>query len=67
LLAKLRTLDRDMAEGESDVALADKSEIDGLARAARIVSFFDKEAAARGEGVVLYDFPRSQQGCGVGL
>jgi hypothetical protein len=45
-----------------------KGEIDGLvARAGKIVKFFDKEAAAKGEGVVLYDFPRSQQACGVGL
>jgi hypothetical protein len=67
LLAKLRTLDRDMLREKLSRWLT-KSEIDGLvARAARIVSFFNKEAAAKGEGVVLYDFPRSQQGCGVGL
>jgi hypothetical protein len=45
-----------------------KSEIDGIiARAARIVSFFDREIAAKGENAVLYDFPRSQQACGTGL
>jgi len=45
-----------------------KPEIDGLvARAPSIVSFFDREVAAKGEGTVLYDFPRSQQACGVGL
>ena len=67
LLAKLRTLDRDMLRGKLSRWLT-KSEIDGVvSRAGRIVSFFDKEAAAKGEGAVLYDFPRSQQACGVGL
>ena len=67
LLAKLRSLDRDMLTEKLSRWLT-KSEIDGLvARAARIVNFFDKEAAAKGEGAVLYDFPRSQQACGVGL
>jgi hypothetical protein len=67
LLAKLRTLDRDMLKERLSRWLT-KSEIDGLiARAGAIVSFFDKEAAAKGEGAVLYDFPRSQQACGVGL
>jgi hypothetical protein len=67
LLAKLRTLDRDMLR-EKLSRWQTKAEIDGLvARAGIIVSFFDKEAAAKGEGAVLYDFPRSQQACGVGL
>jgi hypothetical protein len=67
LLAKLRTLDRDML-GEKLSRWLTKSETDGLvARAGNIVRFFDKEAAAKGEGAVLYDFPRSQQACGVGL
>ena len=45
-----------------------KPEIDALAaRATKIVDFFDKEVAAKGEGAVLYDFPRSQQACGAGL
>ena len=67
LLAKLRALDRDMLREKLSRWLT-RPEIDGLvARAARIVSFFDKEAAAKGEGAVLYDFPRSQQACGVGL
>jgi len=44
-----------------------KPEIDGLvARAPNIVRFFDREVAAKGEGTVLYDFPRSPQACGVG-
>jgi len=67
LLAKLRTLDRDMLREKLSRWLT-RAEIDALvARAARIVSFFDKEAAAKGEAAVLYDFPRSQQACGVGL
>jgi len=67
LLAKLRTLDRDMLKEKLSRWLT-KSEIDGIvARAGKIVSFFDKEVAAKGEGAVLYDFPRSQQGCGTGL
>ena len=67
LLAKLRTLDKDVLKEKLSRWLT-KSEIDGLvARAGKIVNFFDKEAAAKGEGAVLYDFPRSQQACGVGL
>jgi len=67
LLTKLRSLDRDMVTEKLSRWLT-KSEIDGIiARAARIVGFFDREAAAKGEGAVLYDFPRSQQACGVGL
>jgi len=38
-----------------------------VARSKKIADFFDKEVAAKGEGVVLYDFPRSQQACGTGL
>ncbi len=67
LLAKLRALDRDMLREKLSRWLT-KGEIDALvARAGIIVSFFDKEAAAKGEGAVLYDFPRSQQACGAGL
>jgi hypothetical protein len=67
LLAKLRSLDRDLLTEKLSRWLT-KSEIDGLvARAGKIVSFFDREVAAKGEGAVLYDFPRSQQACGVGL
>ena len=43
-------------------------EIDGLlARRDKIVAFFDKEIAAKGEAAVLFDLPRSGQPCGVGL
>ena len=67
LLAKLRTLDKDVLKEKLSRWLT-KSEIEALAaRAGKIVDFFDKEAAAKGEGAVLYDFPRSQQACGEGL
>lgn len=67
LLAKLRILDRDMLREKLSRWLTNP-EIDGLvARAGIIVRFFDKEAAMDGESAVFYDFPRSQQACGVGL
>jgi hypothetical protein len=67
LLAKLRALDKAVLTEKLSRWLT-KSEIDGLAaRAVKIVEFFDKEVASKGEGAVLYDFPRSQQACGTGL
>ena len=33
----------------------------------KIVAFFDKEIAAKGEAAVLFELPRSGQPCGVGL
>jgi len=67
LLAKLRTLDKDVLKDKLSRWLT-KSEIEALAaRAAKIVDFFDKETAAKGEGAVLYDIPRTQQACGTGL
>jgi hypothetical protein len=43
-----------------------KLELDGLmARRDKIVAFFDKEIAAKGEAAVLFDSPRSGQPCGV--
>ncbi|HVP46674.1 MAG TPA: hypothetical protein VMT32_08825 [Bryobacteraceae bacterium] len=67
LLAKLRTLDKEVLREKLSRWLT-KSESDALvARAGRIVAFFDKEVASKGEGAVLYDFPRSQQACGAGL
>jgi len=67
LLAKLRTLDKSMLQQRLSRWLT-KGEIDGLAaRAQKIVEFFDKQIADKGEGVVLYDFPRTQQACGTGL
>ncbi len=67
LLAKLRTLDKDMLKEKLSRWLT-KTEIEALAaRSAKIVEFFDKETAAKGEGAVLYDFPRTSQACGTGL
>jgi len=67
LLAKLRTLDKDVLNEKLSRWLR-KAEIDALvARAGRIVEFFDKEVATKGEAAVLYDFPRTQEACGAGL
>ncbi|MBZ5591518.1 MAG: hypothetical protein LAP39_04735 [Acidobacteriia bacterium] len=67
LLAKLRTLDKDELNQKLSHWLR-KSEIDALVvRASKIVDFFDKEVAAKGEGAVLYDVPRTSQPCGAGL
>jgi len=67
LLAKLRALDKDTLQQNLGRWLT-KAEVNAVtARAAKIVEFFDKEIAAKGEAAVLYDFPRSQQACGTGL
>jgi len=67
LLAKLRALDKDTLQQNLGRWLT-KGEVNAAtARAAKIVEFFDKEIAAKGEAAVLYDFPRSQQACGTGL
>ena len=67
LLAKLRALDKDTLQQNLGRWLT-KAEVNAAtARAAKIVEFFDKEIAAKGEAAVLYDFPRSQQACGSGL
>jgi hypothetical protein len=43
-------------------------QIDGVvACAARIVEYFDREVAAKGETAVLYDIPRTIQAYGTGL
>jgi len=66
LLANLRTLDRNILREKLSRWLTN-AEIDGIVtRAGIIAGFFDKQTV-RGEGSVLYDFPRSQQACGVGL
>src|SRR4029077_14672029 len=53
LLAKLRTLDKNVL-GERLSRWLTKAEIDALAaRATKIVSFFDKETATKGEDAVL--------------
>jgi hypothetical protein len=69
LLAKLRSLDRKTVEEKVvKPKYLNKMELDGLmARRDKIVAFFDKEIAAKGEAAVLYDLPRSGQPCGVGL
>ena len=67
LLAKLRTLDKDLLKEKVSHWLTN-SEIQALAaRAVKIVDFFDKETAAKGESAVLYDTPRTSQACGTGL
>jgi len=67
LLAKLRTLDKSVLKEKLSHWLKN-SEIEALAaRASKIVDFFDKETAAKGEGAVLYDTPRTSQACGTGL
>jgi hypothetical protein len=67
LLARLRALDKDTLQQNLGRWLT-KAEVNAAtARAAKIVEFFDKEIAAKGEAAVLYDFPRSQQACGTGL
>jgi hypothetical protein len=67
LLAKLRELNKPLLRERLKPYLGDM-EIDGLlARRDKIVAFFDKEIAAKGEAAVLFDLPRSGQPCGVGL
>jgi hypothetical protein len=67
LLAKLRELNKPLLRERLKPYLGDM-EIDGLlARRDKIVAFFDKEIAQKGEEAVLFDLPRSGQPCGVGL
>jgi hypothetical protein len=67
LLAKIRALDKNDLKEKLSKWLT-KSEIDAVAaRAVKITELFDKEVAAKGEGAVLYDFPRTEQACGAGL
>lgn len=67
LLAKLRELDKPTLEARLKPYVSDM-EIDGLlARRDKIVAFFAKEIAEKGEAAVLFDLPRSGQPCGVGL
>jgi len=69
LLGRLRTLDRPALEQKLvKPRYLNRPELDGLlARRDKIVEFFDREIAAKGEAAVLYDLPRSGQPCGVGL
>jgi DNA-binding FadR family transcriptional regulator len=67
LLAKIRTLDKDVLKDKLSRWLTGL-EIDGLAaRAHKMAELFDKQTAAKAEAVVLYDFPRTSQPCGTGL
>jgi hypothetical protein len=67
LLTSMRELTLDGVQQALGRWLA-KNEIEGLmARRDLIVQFFDKEVAAKGEGAVLYDLPRSSEACGAGL
>jgi len=59
LLARMRTLDKDVLTIKLGNWLT-KEEIEALrARAAKIVEFFDREIAAKGEAAVLFDLDRS--------
>src|SRR5712692_1639270 len=67
LLAKLRELNKPLLQKRLKPYL-DNMPIDGLlARRDKIVAFFDKEVAEKGDAKVLFDLPRSGQPCGVGL
>ena len=67
LLAKLRGLNKDELK-EKLARWLTKDEIEGVAaRAGKIVEFFDRQAASKGEAAVLYDFPRTNQACGTGI
>jgi hypothetical protein len=67
LLAQIRKLDKDVLKERLSHWLTG-FEIDSLAaRARKIAELFDKETAAKGEAMVLYDFPRTSQPCGTGL
>lgn len=63
LLAKLRTINR--AELMSKLAhWLTKEEVDALnMRAARIVKFFDREVASKGETAVLFELDRTRARC----
>lgn len=68
LLAKLRELNKPLLRQRLKKSYVSDMEIDGLlARRDKIVAFFDKEIAQKGEAAVLFDLPRSGQSCGVGL
>ena len=69
LLEKLRHLDREELEAKTvQPKYLTNMELDGvMARAQKIVQFFDEEIARKGEAAVLFDLPRSGQPCGVGL
>ena len=69
LLANLRKLEaKTLEEKLVPPRYLTKMEVEGLlARRDRIVEFFDRQIAEKGESAVLFDLPRSGQPCGVGL
>jgi hypothetical protein len=67
LLARLRELNKPLLQKRLKPYVGEV-EIDGLlTRRDKIVAFFDREIAEKGEAAVLFDLPRSGQPCGVGL
>ncbi len=67
VLANLRKLKKEDLDPKLTRWL-NKPEIEGvIARAQKIVEYFDKEIAAKGEAEVLFDLPRANQPCGTGI
>ena len=67
LLGSLKQLTAELLQQKLGEWLT-KPEIDGvIARRDRIVEFFDREVAKKGEAAVLYDLPRTAEACGTGL
>jgi hypothetical protein len=67
LLARLRALTRDDLRLKLAKWLS-KEEIDAvLARRDVLIGILDKQIAAKGESLVLYDLPRVKEPCGAGL
>jgi len=67
MLAKLRELNKSMLQKALKPYITDMQISGLLARRDKIVEFFDAEVAKKGEGAVLFDIPRTQEACGVGL
>jgi hypothetical protein len=69
LLANMRKLDKDALEEKLvKPKYLTKAEMEALvARRDKIVEFFDKQVAEKGEGAILFDLPRVGQACGVGM
>jgi hypothetical protein len=69
LLANLRKLDKATLEEKLvKPRYLSKPEMEAvLARRDKIVEFFEKQIAQKGEAAVLFDLPRVGQPCGVGL
>ncbi len=69
LLANLKKLDRQALEEKVvKPRYLTRAELDGvMARRDKIVDFFERQIAAKGESAVLFDLDRVGQPCGVGL